>query len=317
MFIVEGAEAAVTEALEAAAKGEQKTESPTVEAKVAEVKSEEVKISETAPVKPSDSTEVKDKGPVPYDRFSQVIAEKNTLAKEKETLDERVKTAGEREDNLRTRLTDLEKEKAILDSVRGAANDPKMKGHIEAIDKYIQGIEDVEEQVDKGEVTEEAAAKKLEQLVGKAETKVDEFLTEQRSKELWESTDSMASSMLESLPEEYTDQDRRDLGEKWTSRVDWKTIDEKGQDSITPVLKESFTALIKEYGEPRGAMAKRIKDEVLETVPEKDRPMSDEDAVKGILAKDWGALDDKGKAVHSEAEFTDNVAQLLRKTSGA
>jgi hypothetical protein len=304
---------AVTAALEAAAAAKP-VESPTTPEVTPEVKPEAK--PEAPAAKEPESTEVKgtEKGPVPYDRFSKVIAEKNTLSEKAAELDKRVQSASEREDNLRTRLTELEEEQAILNSVRGLANDPAMKDHIVAIDKAIQGIEDVEEEVKEGKVTEDVASKKLEGLIGKLDEKVDTFQTEQRTKELWEATDSMASQMLESLPEEYTDADRRDLGEKWTSRVDWKTIDAKGNDVITPILKDSFTKLIKEYGEPRGAMAKRVKDETMETVPVQDRPVSTEEAVGKIVGQDWGKLDEKGKPVLSEDQFKDGMAELLRKT---
>jgi hypothetical protein len=303
---------AVTAALEAAAAA-QPAESPTAPEVTPEVKPEAK--PEAPTVTEPESTEAKaEPGPVPYDRFSKVIAEKNTLAEKAAELDKRAQSASEREDNLRERLTQLEEEKSILDSVRNLANDPAMKDHIVAIDKAIQGIEDVEEEVKEGKVTEDVASKKLEGLIGKLDEKVDTFQTEQRSKELWEATDSMASQMLESLPEEYTDADRRDLGEKWTSRVDWKVIDEKGNDVITPILKDSFTKLIKEYGEPRGAMAKRVKDETMETVPVQDRPVSTEEAVGKIVGQDWGKLDEKGKPVLSEDQFKDGMAELLRRT---
>jgi hypothetical protein len=305
---------AVTAALEAAAADIQ-VDSPTTSEATPGVKPEAQPKAPTDSA-PESSTEAKgsEKGPVPYDRFSSVIAEKNTLAAKAAELDKRIQSATEREDNLRTRLALLEEEKSILDSVRGLANDPAMKDHIIAIDKAIQGIEEVEEEIASGKVDETTANKKLELLIGKVEEKVDTFKTEQRSKELWEATDSMASQMLEALPEEYTDQDRRDLGEKWTSRVDWKTIDEKGNEVITPLLKDSFTKLIKEYGEPRGAMAKRIKNETMETVPVQDRPVSTEEYVGKIVGKDWGKLDEKGKPVLSEDQFKDDMAELLRKT---
>jgi polyhydroxyalkanoate synthesis regulator phasin len=316
------AEEAVAAALEAAAKGES-AESPTADESPAEGTPEAIAAAAAATAAELEDTTVKDsesakgkgeKGPIPYDRFSKVVGERNTLVESQKELGEKVSASMEREDALRARLVQLEQEKSILDQVRGMASDPDMKAHVEAIDRKLQGVEDVKEAVEKGEISDSEATKRIEKLVKDVDTKVDDFQAEQRVKELWESTDTMATQMLDALPETYTEQDRAILGKLWNNEVDWKAIDEKGADVIGDVLKDSFALLIKDYGEPRGAIAKKAKDEVTELIPESARPRSPEDTVKGILEKDWSKTEE-GKPVLSDEQYTKEMADLLRTTN--
>jgi hypothetical protein len=74
--------------------------------------------------------------------------------------------------------------------------------------------------------------------------------------------------------------------------------------------------VIKEYGTPRGALVAKTTEEIESRIPEA-RNVSPEDAIKGLLEKDWAATDEDGKALMSDDDFSRGMADLLRKTNSA
>jgi hypothetical protein len=143
-----------------------------------------------------------------------------------------------------------------------------------------------------------------------------EMITDQKAEQLFDKANNYASEMLRSLPEEYTDVDKARLGQMWSPRVDWNSIEEGGEAAIPDTMKGSFAELIKSYGTPQGAVASETRTQVeSEISPEAlEQRLSPEDMVKGIVEKDW-AETAEGKSVHSDDEFSADMAKLLRATN--
>jgi hypothetical protein len=261
-----------------------------------------------------ESTEEDGKAPktVPYDRLSKVVRQKNEISERFSALEEKFKTVTEREETLRGRVGNLEQDSQILDAIKNLAQDEKYRDHVVAIDKALQGIEeDIEaatDQKDEQKVT--AAEKRFEAKTAE----LDNLLQDQRAETLWNEAREAAKSMLDALPDEYTDDDRAIIGKLWTPRVDWKSIDEQGSEGIPAALNSSFAVVLKEYKTPRGALVAQTTKEIEARVPDA-KIVSPEDKVKGILEKDWDKLED-GKPTLSDDDFTNNVAELLRATRG-
>jgi hypothetical protein len=261
-----------------------------------------------------ESTEEDGKAPktVPYDRLSKVVRQKNEISERFSALEEKFKTVTEREETLRGRVGNLEQDSQILDAIKNLAQDEKYRDHVVAIDKALQGIEeDIEaatDQKDEQKVT--AAEKRFEAKTAE----LDNLLQDQRAETLWNEAREAAKSMLDALPDEYTDDDRAIIGKLWTPRVDWKSIDEQGSEGIPAALNSSFAVVLKEYKTPRGALVAQTTKEIEARVPDA-KIVSPEDKVKGILEKDWDKLED-GKPALSDDDFTNNVAELLRATRG-
>jgi hypothetical protein len=265
--------------------------------------------SNTKATKGADSNEKKD--PVPYDRFSEVIADKNKALDQVKSLETKMQSAVEREDKLRSRLGELEQEHTILDAIRNLAKDERYADAVNRIDKALQGIE--EEVKDAKEAKDDKAIEKAELKFTKKQEELETLVLNQRTDILWDKAHQYASSLLSALPQEYTDVDKNRLSKMWSPLVNWDAIDEKGAEAIPEYLKSSFVELIKEYGTPQGAVAQRAKDEISKDLPEEVRGTRTPEAVaKSIIDKEWSKTDDKGKPVISDDEFTADMAKLLR-----
>jgi cell division ATPase FtsA len=260
-----------------------------------------------------ESTEIDGKGQktVPYERLSQVVRQKNEATERLKALESQFDTARQTEQQLRTRVGEMEQSSQILDAIKNLAQDDKYRDHVVAIDKALQGIEDEVETAEQtgDQKAESSALKKFEAKT----TELEEMIADQRAEKLWDEAAGLAKSMLEALPEDYTDEDRAVIGKLWTPRVDWSGIEESGSNAIPSALNTSLADVIKEYGTPRGALVAKTTKDIESRVPEA-KLVSDEDAIKGLMEKDWAATDEGGKALMSDEDFSKGMADLLRRT---
>ncbi len=313
---------ALSESLE----GPDETATQTVESPTPEVKTTEDIVAQAAAdaiksASPSDdevSTKEKgtgDKGPIPYDRFSKVIAEKNDAIARLDSFQQQHDAGIEREDTLRTRVGELESEHQILEAIRAMKDDTRYAPHVETIDKALQGIhEEVEVAVQSGDNTALQAAEA--KFAAKAE-ELEELVHKGRADSLYQQADSFAADLLDSLPEQYTDVDKNRLGEMWTPRVDWAGIEETGAEAIPDALRSSFADLVRTYGQPQGALEQRVRTDVTQEIPEEARPSTPEATVQAALDKDWAGVDEGGKPNISDDQFSQDLAKVLRATRGA
>lgn len=250
---------------------------------------------------------------VPYERLSQVVKQKNELSERSKNLEEQLKAAVERENELRGRVGTLEQDKQILDAVKNLAHDDRYRPHVEALDRALQGLDEEIEKAEEGgdKKAESEALKKFEEKT----EQLEDLFADQRAEQLWSETYDRAKQMLAALPEDYTDEDRAIIGELWTPRVDWDTIEAEGSNAIPEALNSSLANVIRDYGIPRGALVNKAVEETKSKIPNASI-LSDEETVKGILEKKWSETDDKGQPVLSEEEFKKGMAEVIRRTRG-
>jgi len=272
-----------------------------------------------APDKKAAPADAKDKGTdgdkktVPYDRFSEVVTQKNEAIERLKSLEQQFKSASERETSLKSRVGQLETSNQIVEAIKNLATDERYRSHVVAIDKALQGVhEEVEQAKEKGD---DNALKVLEQRFQSKVEELEEMTAEQNAENLWQSSNQYAQSLLAALPSEYNDEDKALLSQLWTSRVDWNHIEENGREVIPAALQKSLAELIRSYGKPRGALVSETKDETLKSIPEDKRPKSAEERVKGILETDWAAVKD-GKPIHSDEDWAKAAAEVVRATRG-
>lgn len=313
----------VSAALDSALNGEagaQSAETPSPEVKTQDIVSQAVAeaLKSQSPAASEESAKEKgsndDPKTVPYERFSEVVGQKNSAVERLSALDEQFKETTERENNLKTRVGELEQEHQVLEAIRGLAKDDRYAEAVKKIDLALQGIED-EHEVAEAKGDEQAASAAEKRFEAKT-AELTDLITDQKAENLFAKANDYASAMLDSLPEEYTDVDRARLSQMWSPRVDWNSIEESGESAIPEVMKGSFAELIKTYGAPQGAVVAKTRTEIeSEIAPEAlELRQSPEDMVKGIVEKDWAAQEE-GKTVHSDDEFTANMAKLLRATN--
>ena len=290
--------------------GPQTTDELSPEVKAAEKPSSEAKAEDTPEVKESkDGTKS-----VPYDRFSEVVRQKNEAVEKIKSLEGQFDGASDREKSLQDRIDGLETEHQIVKAIRDLAQDERYRPHVVALDKALQGVDDeVEAAKESGSVDltdiDKAKAEYDKKLAGLADQ-----LATQRAEVLWDQTNAAAKVMIDALPEEYSKVDRTRLQKSWIAEVDWNAIEEVGREAIPENLEVSFAKLIKEYGTPQGIIAKNAQREITKDNPEALKPPSPEAAVKTILEKDWSGTNEEGEPLHSEDEFSTAFADLMRKT---
>ena len=308
------AQDAVAEALEQALS----SPTDTVESQSTTVSSPEV-TPNRAPSDVSTETTPKETDPnvgsktVPYDRFSEVVSQKNDAGERIKSLEGMFQGATQREEGLRDQVSQLEPEHQILEAIRNLAGDERYRDHVMAIDKALQGIdEEVTEAEAEGDTKAvDAATKRFEAK----QEELEDMIADQNAEQLWTSANDSATQMLNALPEEYTDVDKQRLSQLWTPLVDWDHIEASGRESITPALQDSLAKLLKSYGTPQGAVVNQTREEVMKTVPHAaDAALTPEQRVESILGKAWTATSEDGKAEHSDAEFSEGIADLIRAT---
>lgn len=259
---------------------------------------------------PSDEkTSAKEGKTVPYDRFSEVVGQKNSALERQSALEEQFKTSAEREDTLREKLGELESEHQILDAIRTLGKDPQYADAVGKIDRALQGIE--EEVVEAETKGDTKALSDAEKRFSAKTDELEDMLASQRVDSLWDKASTYASSILDTLPEEYTDVDKDRLSNLWTPRVDWDYIEENGADTIPNALRESFAATIRDYGKPQGAVAKEAIATATKDAPE-ELFQTPEARVESIMSKNFSDRDEDGKAVHSDEEFSRDMASVLK-----
>lgn len=313
----------VSAALDSALSGEADTQTanaPSTEAQTTDIVAQAVADALKSQSPPANEESATEKGSkedpkaVPYDRFSEVVGQKNSAVERLSALDEQFKATTERENTLKTRVGELEQEHSVLEAIRGLAKDDRYAEAVNKIDRALQGLED---EVGQAEASgDEKATNVAEKKFEAKAAELTDLITDQKAEQLFEKANNYASEMLRSLPEEYTDVDRARMGQLWSPRVDWNSIEEGGDAAIPGTMKSSFAELIKSYGTPQGAVVAETRKEVeSEISPEAlEQRLSPEDMVKGIVETDWAAQEE-GKVTHSDDEFSANMAKLLRATN--
>lgn len=251
---------------------------------------------------------------VPYDRFKEVVEDKNQYKKQLEIL-------AQREQELQANLQNVEQELSVLERIRQAAFDDKVGKHVIALDKWLKGepIDDAVEAAEREiEENEEGLSKKeidaLKNQVGKKVEDLENQLLEQRAEVILQKANSIGTKMLESLDDSYTEEDVKTISELWTPRIDWDAIEENPE-ILEKELNKSFREVLELYGTPRGALIKNVASNIKETMPQSSESEDPEQFLEKVSNVDWGKLKD-GKPVVSDSEFSKVMAEVLRKSRG-
>ena len=247
---------------------------------------------------------------VPYERFSEVVAQKNELAERIQSLDEKFEAAKTSNTEFQGKIQGLEEKSQILDAIKELHKDERYRDHVVAIDRALQGLE--EEVVVAEKQGDDKAASGAEKRFDEKVAELETMQADQRAEGLWREAAGHAKDMLADLPEEYTEADRVVIGKLWTPRVDWNSIEEAGSESIPTALNSSFAKVIKEYGTPRGALVAQTTKEIEARIPE-SKLISNEDALKALTEKDWSETDKDGKAVVSDDDFNRGLSEMMRR----
>lgn len=257
-----------------------------------------------------------DKDYVPYDRFKEVIDQKNEF---KEKLDHLEKVADDRSKEL-SQMVELlqarESESQIVNAIRALAADgnPQHRELVESLNNALQGIE---ESVESGEKTPEQAAADTKAAIAETQEAMEDIASNQQAELLLMKADLLAEKYFDALPPDYSDQDKEVLSTLLTDHVNWEAIEED-PNVLSEEIPKAFEKVLQFFGEPRGKAAEVATEG--ETKQPAKEAASPEPEVPEHLKVEWGELKEvqtpKGavlKPTHSDDDFSDALAKELRR----
>jgi hypothetical protein len=254
------------------------------------------------------------KGAIPYERFQEVIGQKNTLAEELQAVKSEASKDRDSLAKLATMLQEKENDTNILNEIRALALNPKYRDALELIDKGLRGVE---EEVEAGETTPEKADIETKKLLAK-QAQIEDSVADQKAELIIQRADLLADKWLESLPPEYTEDDRKVIANLWTNNVDWDSV-EQNPGNLDKILAESFQQSINTFGTPRGSL---LNPDDVEFVDETTTKAADpvEELATMLRDKQYGATKlvktHSGKEVPmpiiGDDEFAADFARVLK-----
>ena len=253
---------------------------------------------------------------VPYARFKEVIEEKNTKASQYEQLSAKFTEQASALANLTKMLEASKPDTDLVKEIKALQHDPKMLPHLEAIDRRLKGLE---EEVEETGTADKDKVADIRQALKQQKEQLSEQLQAQQADITIQRADAIADKWLESLPDEYTEQDRKVISKLWANEVDWNVL-ETQPDKVQEHLKDTFKSVLNDFGVPRGKLIDPDDPDSYEieyNEPEKKTP--EQELMEVISGKEYGKVVDVergGKksraAAVSDDEFAADMAKVLR-----
>jgi hypothetical protein len=294
-----------------------------VAAKLEEALAGEAESATAGEVETFEATEVAEEGAsqegdrnntIPMDRFRQVVSQKNDFKGQLENLQSQYETSNESLAKMTQMLEATKTDADLVKDIRALANDPDMLPHIEALDKRLKGIED---EIDDTGQADETTVDRARKVIEKRQTALEEHVADQYSDILAQRADMVAEKWLESLPEEYTEQDREVIGKLWANEVDWNSLEEN-PDNLENILASTFQTTIDSFGIPRGSLIDPNDPDDYEIEIEEPYVPTPEEELSSIIAgTDFGAFkseDGKFEPEIDDADFASAMADVMKIT---
>ena len=240
---------------------------------------------------------------VPYTRFQEVISQKNEFQNKSIQYESKINEHEQTIANLTAMLKDTKESDDMIKEIRSLAHDPKHRPYVEYLHKVLMG-EPVEEVVEEEDLSpQEVEDRRIQQLMN-SQANLEDVIMDQRADAIINKADTIADKWLESLPEEYTNEDRNSIAHLWTTRVDWNGI-EADPNSIESELARSFQDTLNLYGTPRGTLYTPEQVEQLQqtTTEEAKAPSPEEELAQLFNNKSYSSLKGSGKKNSAGAEI--------------
>lgn len=259
---------------------------------------------------PQSTEKGKQPGPIPYERFHEKVEQFNQSTEKIKDLETKLAAAVDREDSLRSKVVNLEKEAGVLESIRSLADeDEEWRPTLEKLDKRLRGIE---EEVEEGTKTKQEGAQEATDVLANAKKELEEKFEDQQTDFIVMQARELADKYLRNLPEEYTAEERHVIGEMLTPRVNWDKVAENPVD-LPQILAAGLKETLETYGEPRGALSSKLK-ELEETREETSTVETPEQIAKRLAETDWAEVVESGRT-RKDHVTGDDVAIMTPKQS--
>jgi hypothetical protein len=254
---------------------------------------------------------------VPYDRFKEVVAQKNEFSEKYEALEKQFADRQSELGQMIELLNAREDDAKIVSAIRQLGANPEHKELVERLDNLLQGKEVEEEKAPEGEQSDQDKAnRKTEKLLAETREALEEQVADQQTDLLLTKADLLAQRYFDALPEEYTDQDKGVISKLLTDEVKWEAIEENN-DVLNDEVASGFERALKEFGQPRGSVAEKTEEKTESTTEAEETP---KDEVPEYLAKDWGEMKEVKlpdgtvlkEQVHSDDDWKEALAAAIR-----
>jgi len=259
----------------------------------------------------------KRQGHTARDRIQQLVGNNSKLSTEIESLRGNHEQSQESIKNLTDLLAQSREDSELVTSIRQLAGNPKYASMVQQLDKVLRGedIEDVDTSKMSGEEKTSHVASLLEKRIADAE----EANAVLQSDQLIGRADTIAEKWLESLPVEYTADDREVIGRLWTGLVDWDGLDNSGDAmaNLQPHLKDTFQEAVDMFKQPRGNMVEAGSAESLQESEPTETQSPEELLAEAVANQDYGAFsvkdgDSKLTPDISDEDFSSDLAAVIR-----
>lgn len=277
--------------------------------------------TDTKATEPEKAADTSKSNAIPYDRFKEVVDQKNEVATRYEALEQQFTQKSDDLTKMIALLEAKDNDAAIVAAIREFAKDgnPAHRELVENLDKMLTGADEDEDSDDSDEKSEQSPkseGKELKKLVNEAREELAEHAADQQADLLLMKADTLAEKYFDALPDQYTDQDKQVISKLLTDDVNWETIEEN-PDSLSEEIAGAFERTLESFGTPRGEVAsEEVANEEKTTEAEKNEP-----EVPEHMLKDWGELKEVKlpggetlQPIHSDDDFAAALAQEIRRS---
>lgn len=240
----------------------------------------------TASVEKGTKSKTGDKGPIPYERFAEIVQEKNTFKEQLTALEAEKNELSKSLQQAMNTVSAAQSDIDTLNRVRAAsrASDDRVVQAVDLLDKYLKG--ELEEIAEDPTLTTDEVSKKTQDLLKRTQQNLNEQHADLRADLIVQRADALADKWLGALPDAYGQVDRDILGDLWANSVDWDAI-ENNPDILDQELASKFQAAIDRYGVPRGALLNPDDVEFVEETTTPEPPTPEEELRELIGNKDY------------------------------
>lgn len=274
------------------------------------------------------TTNTTEKQTVPYERFQEVNAAKNTAQAEVTSVQAERDEALSAKDLAISNLTQFQEDAsetselnqhnaALLAEIRGLKDDDVMGEHVMAIDQYLRGESPTAEEVNvenNEESTEETPTAELEEareLLAETRQELLDHRVEVQNTDILNNAREVTRSYMDDLPPEYTEQDKDILVDMLSPNVDWERIEEDPEQLVSAIA-EGLTATLEKYGTPRGEVAATAATEAIENHTVEAPKNQAQEALDRISEIDFSEIDKDGNPVQSNDDFSKALGDVMR-----
>lgn len=256
---------------------------------------------------------------IPYERFAEVIAQKNTLQEQIKAIESEKSEVQSSVKQLTDVLTKAQSDVQTLNNIKNMlhSDNPKAVEAVKIVDAYLKG--ELEEIVEDETLEPDQAVQQAKALLAKTKDELENQTQDIRADLIIQRADTLADKWLGALPQEYNEKDREIVAKLWTQMVDWETI-EGNPSALDGELAQRFQEAIDTYGVPRGAL---LDPNQVEFVEEDKTPAvsTPEEELRALVATHSGKFsawnaDKKGPELSDEdfSRLLANAAKIANRS---